>query len=1166
MSQVFIRGICLRDSHYKTYHHDLADVQCIGLFFIRSIICIGIFLCFSLPSLALAESGALKSGFNNQITVTKDQGEYPLGIHLAILEDSSKSLSIEEVSSQAYADMFEPSEKAAPGFGFSTSAYWARVDINQKTDREQGWMLELSYAPMQWIDVYTITEKGEKRHQRGGSGLPFDERPYAHHKHIFELRLPEDSVTTLYVRIDGETSKNLPLRLYRADVFAQASSQELYALGLYFGVVFGLLCYNLFIYYSIREKAYLFYIGFLAASAFFFMSMRGLAQQLLLPNDLAHATRAIPIGMGFLGLFAVLFTMAFIQTRENLPKLHKLLQIVALWSITAIITPLFASYRISILNSSAMGITAPVVLLITALFAVQQGNQSARYYLLAWCLFLTGTFLNTARVFGLVPNNPFTEYAMLWGSAAEAILLSVALAARMRLMKEEKEAAQQLALENQQKALDNLHLMDEIKDEFLANTSHELRTPLNGIIGLAEASLHDPQEPPRPRQKDNLAMIIASGRRLASLVNDILDFSKLRHQDIELSPKAIDARTLGDVVLALSRPLLNDRDIELSNKMPENLPLVWADENRLQQILHNLIGNALKFTERGAVTLNGYVKGQMLCIKVEDTGIGVPEDRVAEIFESFNQGDGGIQRQYGGTGLGLSITKRLVELHGGQITVNSAPAEGSTFSFTLPLAGAKQPASNVPALRPDTLSALTESGNAKAPPAYQYIPSTPTAAVPSATPDRRLLVVDDEPVNRQVLWAQLVSAGFEVVEATDGEAALKHLNSDSIYDLVLLDVMMPRLSGYDTCRILRETFSANQLPVIFLTAKSQTDDILAGFSAGGNDYLVKPFSREELLVRVNVHLNLVNSYRLISDYKNQLEEKVHALQQAHDELAAMSRELEAANADLEQRVDDRTQALQITITELSEAKAATSRFLANMSHELRTPMNAIIGYSEMLSEELAEEGHHHHLPDLNKMLTASRHLLGLINDVLDLSKIEAGKMELHLEPVNLASLVEEVQAAFEPAMLKQGNRLVMNMAAQSVQLHTDATKLRQILFNLLSNAAKFTRNGRITLSVETETHPQQRQVVFKVSDTGIGMNEDQLRRIFDAFAQADSSTTRKYGGTGLGLTISKHFCEMLGGSLTVISRSGKGSTFTVRLPVEIKQNPEQIGSTREEAT
>jgi signal transduction histidine kinase/DNA-binding response OmpR family regulator len=237
--------------------------------------------------------------------------------------------------------------------------------------------------------------------------------------------------------------------------------------------------------------------------------------------------------------------------------------------------------------------------------------------------------------------------------------------------------------------------------------------------------------------------------------------------------------------------------------------------------------------------------------------------------------------------------------------------------------------------------------------------------------------------------------------------------------------------------------------------------------------------------------------------------------------------------------------------ELVAASQHKSAFLANMSHELRTPLNAIIGYSEMLHETAAEEGREDFLPDLERIGQAGRHLLALINDILDLSKIEAGKMEVYLEEVDLAELLEEVRAIAEPLAAQNANRLDIRRPAELGTLRTDRTKLKQSLLNLLSNAGKFTHDGRISLAVERS----ESAVSFAVADTGIGMNEEQLGRLFQAFSQADAATTRRYGGTGLGLAITKRFCEMLGGRITVASAPGKGSTFTHVLPATAAASP-----------
>ena len=233
-----------------------------------------------------------------------------------------------------------------------------------------------------------------------------------------------------------------------------------------------------------------------------------------------------------------------------------------------------------------------------------------------------------------------------------------------------------------------------------------------------------------------------------------------------------------------------------------------------------------------------------------------------------------------------------------------------------------------------------------------------------------------------------------------------------------------------------------------------------------------------------------------------------------------------------------------------QASYSKSRFLANMSHELRTPLNAILGYSEMLQEELEDLEMGELVPDLKKIRAAGTHLLGLINDVLDISKIEAGKMDVFLEIFAVEQLLEEVSNTAEPLMEKKNNELHTDFGADLGEIHSDATKLRQMLLNLLSNAAKFTKNGTITLSVARETGEQGEQVRFAVTDTGIGMSAEQQGKIFDAFTQADASTTREYGGTGLGLAISKRFAEMLGGTLSVTSIFGQGSCFTLALPCD----------------
>ncbi|MDJ1182729.1 SpoIIE family protein phosphatase [Roseofilum casamattae] len=432
------------------------------------------------------------------------------------------------------------------------------------------------------------------------------------------------------------------------------------------------------------------------------------------------------------------------------------------------------------------------------------------------------------------------ELARSFNSMAEQLRSS------FQTLEEQKE---DLAQKNEE-----LQQLDRIKNEFLANTSHELRTPLNGIIGIAESLIDGVTGKLSLATQSNLFTIVSSGRRLSNLVNDILDFSKLQHKTISLQLKPVDLRAIAELVLILCKPLIGDKKIELVNDIPFEFPAAYADEDRLQQILYNLLGNAIKFTASGTVRIAAeqfYRPGNSseLSISIYDTGIGIPPDKFDRIFDSFEQAESSTDREYGGTGLGLAITKQLVELHGGTISVTSQVNHGSIFTFTLPIAEA-----NVENNNATNVSTL----------AFRHVPAIAEAEILNIPSDNliddptkiKILIVDDEPVNRQVLVNHLSLQDYLIYQASTGQEALDLIQDGLKLDLILLDVMMPKMTGYEVTQHLRTQFNSTELPIVLLTAKTQIQDIVTGLNLGANDYLTKPIAKDELLARLRTQLNI----------------------------------------------------------------------------------------------------------------------------------------------------------------------------------------------------------------------------------------------------------------------------------------------------------------------
>jgi diguanylate cyclase (GGDEF)-like protein len=473
-----------------------------------------------------------------------------------------------------------------------------------------------------------------------------------------------------------------------------------------------------------------------------------------------------------------------------------------------------------------------------------------------------------------VTPNPFKTW---WAFAIYFLIIFSGFFAYVKINMSNKEKE----IKRQQSMIAMLKKVDKMKDELLANTSHEFRTPLNGIIGIADSIKDGIFGEVSIKAQNNLNLILSSAKRLLRLVNDILDLAKINKGELNISLGIVNFRNILDDSIDMLNLLAEKKGLKLINTITAEEILVLGDSFRIQQIIFNLVGNAIKFTDSGFVEIGAMKEKYDYIFYVKDSGIGIPKERLNDIFKDFVQVDGSTTRESQGTGLGLAITKKLIQIMGGDISVESTVGKGSNFIFHLPLANiTSEEVLNISTKTSenfkDYMSEEIDIKDVILSQEEQTINDSENHLTIDMT--TKILIVDDEMINRVDLNNRLLAAGnFTILNAENGEEAVTLITKEPDIDLVLMDVMMPKMSGLDACKAIRKKFDHFEIPILMLTAKDQVKDILAAFSAGANDYITKPYDREVLKARVKNLLELKyavkNAIQKTKDLKNEKQKR-----------------------------------------------------------------------------------------------------------------------------------------------------------------------------------------------------------------------------------------------------------------------------------------------------
>ena len=790
---------------------------------------------------------AYLSSITNNVAILKDKINYLKG-KIYFFEDKDNNYDFEKIKNSP--NIFKIIEDSFPNFGYSKSTYWYRFTLKREKDLKDTFYIEIDYPPIDYITLYYPDENGNYNFYETGDNFPFNKRPYFHRNFIFPIILSDASKDyTFYIKIKTESQAILPIKIYPENQFIKYTYRNNLFIGLFYGVFLIMILYNFFLFLSLKETAYLFYVIHSISYVIYQAIWDGLIFQYFLQNLVYLNNILNPIFMNLTTITSLILLKYYLTIEKKEKIIYFIYKFLLFIGIFITITPIIISYNTGVKLTTFFILPSVIFLIYAGFINYKKGYAYSKYFFIAWSIFLVAIVVNSLRAFKILPTNLFTlQLSIKYGFLFENVLLSLGLAARIDNLLREKLEAQKIMVETLEKT-------NRLKDEFLANTSHELRTPLNGIIGLAESALEGACGEINENLKNNLKLIVSSGKRLANLINDILDFSRIKNNEIKINLEPTDIYLNIELVISVLKPLIKTKRLKILNYISKDFPFIYADKDRFQQILTNIIGNSIKYTESGFIEIYGNYDENKVYIKISDTGKGIEESRLEKIFE--NQNNLSDLDKIEGTGIGLPLTKKLVELLKGEIKIESKVNEGTTVTLIFPMIKEKDKNKSYD-------KEIIEKNKSE----YQLLnilkedvelsnQKLNSLKLDTEKHNYKVLVVDDEIINLQVLINQLALNNYKVITATSGYECLDIINkNEQKIDLIILDIMMPGLNGYEVCTMIRKKYLQTELPIILLTAKNQVSDLIEGFSVGANDFLLKPINKPELLARIKTHIQL----------------------------------------------------------------------------------------------------------------------------------------------------------------------------------------------------------------------------------------------------------------------------------------------------------------------